>query len=75
LQSAAVSLDKRVVLNSWVGNAQVMAHHTVGCHAVIVTKPGAIKKTTSGKVQRRACRAAFAAGEYSEVMRCPVTLF
>ena len=50
-----------------VTTLQVMAHHAVGCHAVVVAKPGAIKKTTSGKVQRRACRAAFMAGEYSQV--------
>lgn len=50
---------------------QVMSHHGVGCHAVIVAKPGAIKKTTSGKVQRRACRAAFMSGEYSEVLFLP----
>lgn len=48
--------------------AQVMAHHAVGCHAVVVARPGAIKKTTSGKVQRRACRAAFISGEYSQVL-------
>ena len=48
-----------------------MSHHGVGCHAVIVAKPGAIKKTTSGKVQRRACRAAFMSGEYSEVSFLP----
>ena len=46
-----------------------MAHHAVGCHAVVIAKAGAIKKTTSGKVQRRACRAAFMAGEYAQVGR------
>ena len=47
--------------------AQVMAHHAVACHAIVVAKPGAICKTTSGKVQRQACRAAFLAGEYTVV--------
>lgn len=46
---------------------QVMAHHTLACYAVVIATSGAIKKTTSGKVQRRACRAAFEHGEYSEV--------
>ena len=46
---------------------QVMAHHAVACHAVVITKAGAIKKTTSGKVQRRACRAAFMEGQYAQV--------
>ncbi len=50
--------------------AQVMAHHCVNCHAVVVAKAGAIRKTTSGKVQRRACRAAFVAGQYSQVGAC-----
>ncbi|CAL8464403.1 g3938 [Coccomyxa elongata] len=44
----------------------VMAHHAVGCHAVVIARPGAIKKTTSGKVQRRACRAAFMGGDYTQ---------
>ena len=46
---------------------QVMAHHAVACHAIVVAKPGTICKTTSGKVQRQACRAAFLAGEYTAV--------
>jgi hypothetical protein len=32
-------------------------------HAVAVVKPGGVPKTTSGKVQRRACRASFLAGD------------
>ena len=44
-----------------------MAHHAVACHAVVVAKPGAIRKTTSGKVQRQACRQAYLAGEYTAV--------
>ena len=50
---------------------QVMAHHTLACYAVVISTSGAIKKTTSGKVQRRACRAAFERGEYSEVILLP----
>ena len=46
---------------------QVMGHHGVGCHAVVVAEAGVIRKTTSGKVQRRACRAAFMAGEFAAV--------
>ena len=49
--------------------AQVMAHHAVACHAVVVAKPGAICKTTSGMVQRQACRAAYLAGDYTAVRR------
>ena len=53
---------------------QVMAHHTLACYAVVVATSGAIKKTTSGKVQRRACRAAFERGEYTEVTCLPSCL-
>ncbi|HEX2094837.1 MAG TPA: condensation domain-containing protein, partial [Longimicrobiaceae bacterium] len=41
----------------------VAAEHGVQVHAVAVARPGGVPKTTSGKVQRRACRAAFLAGE------------
>ncbi len=50
---------------------QVMAHHGVGCHAVVVAEASVIRKTTSGKVQRRACRAAFMAGEFAVVSLLP----
>ena len=50
---------------------QVIAHHTLACYAVVVASSGAIKKTTSGKVQRRACRAAYERGEYTEVTLLP----
>ena len=53
---------------------QVMAHHTLACYAVVVATSGAIKKTTSGKVQRRVCRAAFECGEYTEVTCLPLCL-
>jgi acyl-coenzyme A synthetase/AMP-(fatty) acid ligase len=31
-------------------------------HAVVLVKPTSIPKTSSGKIQRRACRAGFLAG-------------
>jgi acyl-CoA synthetase (AMP-forming)/AMP-acid ligase II len=39
----------------------VAEQHDVGVHAVHLVKVGAIPKTSSGKVQRRACRARFLA--------------
>ena len=36
--------------------------HDVRVHAVVLLKPGMIHRTSSGKVQRRLCRAAFLAG-------------
>jgi hypothetical protein len=43
----------------------VMLHHAVAVHAVVVARPGATRRTTSGKVQRQASRAAYLAGEYA----------
>jgi len=40
----------------------VAEEHQVPVHAVALVLPGAVPKTTSGKVQRRACRAAFVEG-------------
>lgn len=45
--------------------ATVMLHHAVAVHAVVVARPGATRRTTSGKVQRQASRAAYLAGEYA----------
>ncbi|MEW5928487.1 MAG: amino acid adenylation domain-containing protein, partial [Gemmatimonadota bacterium] len=41
----------------------VAAEHGLLVHAVAVVRPGGVPKTTSGKVQRRACRARFLAGD------------
>ncbi|HST63385.1 MAG TPA: AMP-binding protein, partial [Longimicrobium sp.] len=41
----------------------VASEHGVQVHAVVVARTGGVPKTTSGKVQRRACRAAFLAGD------------
>jgi acyl-CoA synthetase (AMP-forming)/AMP-acid ligase II/aryl carrier-like protein len=46
------------------GIAQAVAeHHEMQVHAIALVKRGAIPKTTSGKVQRQRCRAAFLAGD------------
>ncbi|HEU4538165.1 MAG TPA: fatty acyl-AMP ligase, partial [Polyangiaceae bacterium] len=37
--------------------------HDVAAHRVLLLRPGAIPKTSSGKVQRRSCRARFLEGE------------
>ncbi|MET0399317.1 MAG: non-ribosomal peptide synthase/polyketide synthase [Longimicrobiaceae bacterium] len=41
----------------------VATEHGVQVHAVAVVRPGGVPRTSSGKVQRRACRARFLAGE------------
>ncbi|MFP2934238.1 condensation domain-containing protein, partial [Pyxidicoccus sp. 3LG] len=48
--------------------------HEVLPYALVLIEPGSLPKTSSGKVRRRACRAAFLAGELREVhaWRLPV---
>ena len=40
----------------------VSVEHEIATHAIVLLRPGTILKTSSGKIQRRACRAAFLAG-------------
>ena len=39
----------------------IQARHDIACHGVVIGQRGAVLKTTSGKVRRRACREAFLA--------------
>jgi 8-amino-7-oxononanoate synthase len=41
----------------------VLDEHGLALHTILLVRCGTIPKTSSGKVQRRACRAAFLAGE------------
>jgi amino acid adenylation domain-containing protein len=41
----------------------VTEQHELVAHAVVLIEPGSVPKTSSGKIQRHACRAAFLAGE------------
>jgi acyl-CoA synthetase (AMP-forming)/AMP-acid ligase II len=45
----------------------VTLHHGVGLHALVLVKPGAVPKTTSGKVQRGACRAQYLEGRLERI--------
>ncbi|HEX8441990.1 amino acid adenylation domain-containing protein [Archangium sp.] len=45
----------------------VAEQHELGVHAVVLLVPGSIPKTSSGKIQRHACRAAFLDGSLEEV--------
>ncbi|HEX8337892.1 MAG TPA: fatty acyl-AMP ligase, partial [Pyrinomonadaceae bacterium] len=47
----------------------VSEEHEVSPHAVVLLRPGSIPKTSSGKIQRHACRAAFLSGGLEEVAR------
>ncbi|CAM2011559.1 non-ribosomal peptide synthetase/type I polyketide synthase [Acanthopleuribacter pedis] len=42
---------------------RILEDHKLPCAAVLVGPPGAVLKTTSGKVQRHACSTAYAAGQ------------
>ncbi|WP_437819699.1 amino acid adenylation domain-containing protein [Sorangium sp. So ce1078] len=48
---------------------EVLSQHDVAAHAVVLIGRGTIPKTSSGKIQRSACRAAFLAGELEELAR------
>ncbi len=52
--------------------AAVASHHGVRLHAVSFVQAGTIPKTTSGKIQRRACRDAFERETLDEVHRWSV---
>ena len=45
----------------------VTAEHGLQVYATVLVKPGSIPKTSSGKIQRHACRAKFLAGELKVV--------
>lgn len=45
----------------------VSEHHDLQVYAVSLLKPSTVPKTSSGKIQRRACRAGFLAGELASV--------
>jgi acyl-CoA synthetase (AMP-forming)/AMP-acid ligase II len=47
----------------------VAAEHDVHVHSVALLKPGAIPKTTSGKIRRHACRQAYLAEQLEELGR------
>ncbi|TWP50623.1 fatty acyl-AMP ligase [Lentzea tibetensis] len=57
-----VGLDERDAIVESV-RRRVYEEHQLGCHAVVVGKQGIVRKTTSGKVRRSACKQAFLAGE------------
>ncbi len=47
--------------------AAVLAEHDLALHTILLVRGGTVPKTSSGKVQRRACRSAFLAGELKEL--------
>ncbi|MEP6730779.1 MAG: hypothetical protein ABJE10_09080, partial [bacterium] len=47
----------------------VIEQHGIQLHAIALLKPGTLPKTTSGKLQRHACRAAFTGRKLDELHR------
>ncbi|MBE9039769.1 fatty acyl-AMP ligase [Oscillatoriales cyanobacterium LEGE 11467] len=47
----------------------IAKHHLAEVYAIVLLKTGSIPKTTSGKIQRRGCRAQFLEGTLSEIAR------
>ncbi|WP_240359708.1 non-ribosomal peptide synthetase [Pyxidicoccus trucidator] len=47
----------------------VSLQHELAVHAVELLEPGTVPKTSSGKIQRHACRAGFVAGELQPLAR------
>ncbi|RCJ23039.1 non-ribosomal peptide synthetase [Nostoc sp. ATCC 43529] len=48
----------------------VVEEHQVQVYAVLLLKPSSIPKTSSGKIQRHACRAGFLAGTLETIASC-----
>lgn len=53
----------------------IAEHHEVQASAVVLVKAGTIPKTSSGKIQRQACRRAFLAGTLDVVARSDLNDF
>jgi len=49
--------------------AAVSERHDLQIYGIVFVKPGGVPKTSSGKIQRHACRAAYLAGELPVVAR------
>ena len=52
----------------------VLAEHGLALHTIMLVRGGTIPKTSSGKVQRRACRTAFLAGELKALAENTLTV-
>jgi acyl-CoA synthetase (AMP-forming)/AMP-acid ligase II len=63
------SYIKKLDVKEVVGNIRqsVAAHHDLQVYATILVKPGSIPKTSSGKIQRYACKAEFLGGTLNVV--------
>lgn len=65
LERTSLQGDHRRTVDAIV--AEVAASHEVGVGMVVLIQPGAIPKTSSGKIQRRAAQRAMLAGQFEAV--------
>ncbi|MEH2031397.1 MAG: fatty acyl-AMP ligase [Nostoc sp.] len=63
---------RRLDIQEVVGNITeaVVDHHGLQVYATVLIKPGTIPKTSSGKIQRYACRRGFLDGSLNVVAHC-----
>ena len=52
--------------------AAISEQHELQAHSIVLIRPGSLLKTSSGKIQRQACKAAFLAGELAVVARSDI---
>jgi len=45
--------------------------HGIRAHAIVLLPPGALPRTTSGKIQRRTCREAYLNGDFARLIDAP----
>ena len=69
VQEVERSYLRKLNMNEIVGNFReaVTAEHGLQVYATVLVKPGSIPKTSSGKIQRHACRAKFLNGSLNVV--------
>lgn len=63
-------LDVDISIVATVIRQSVAANHELQVHEVVLLKPGGVPKTSSGKLQRRACRVDYLDGNLEKVMGC-----
>lgn len=65
IERGSLEGDHQAVVDAIVGD--IAANHEVGVAAIELIRPGAIPKTSSGKIQRRAARREFVEGRFDAI--------
>jgi amino acid adenylation domain-containing protein len=67
VQEVAASFDGKIEDAAGAVRRAIAQAHELQTHAVVLIKQGSLPKTSSGKIQRRACRAAYLEGTLDSV--------